>query len=128
VKVIHLSLVTLTALASLTCAPIAQARELSITGPNGRTTIVNTNRQRKDNGSMVQRSFTLPNGRVYNQAVDYTRTGNGGYNRNVLWTDPQGRQTTVQGTGTYQNGVLNGTRTVTYPNGQPRTSTYQSRP
>jgi hypothetical protein len=38
---------------------------------------------------MVQRSVTLPNGRVYNQSVDYTRTGNGGYNRNVLWIGPQ---------------------------------------
>jgi hypothetical protein len=123
------SLVTIVALVGLTFSPIAQARELILTGPKGRTTVVNTfNRQGTANGSTVQRTVTLPNGQVYNQSVDVRRTGNGGYNRNVIWTGPQGKQTTVQGVGTIQNGVLSGTRTVTYPNGQSRTSSYQSRP
>lgn len=124
-----IGLVAITTLVGLTFTPLSQARELTVTGPNGRTTVVETfNRQGTANGSTVQRAVTLPSGRVYNQSVDVRRTGNGGYERNVIWTGPQGKQTTVQGVGTFQNGVINGNRTVTYPNGQSRTSTYQSQP
>jgi antitoxin component YwqK of YwqJK toxin-antitoxin module len=128
-QVHHFSSVAIVALVGLTFSPIAQARELIITGSQGRTTVVDTfNRQGTANGSTVQRAVTLPNGRVYNQSVDVRGTGNGGYERNVIWTGPQGKQTTVQGVGTFQNGVLNGTRTVTYPNGRSRTSSYRSQP
>ena len=122
----RLSLIAFTALIGTTFSSITQARELTITGPRGGTTVVNTTGQRVPNGFTVQRSFTLPNGQVFNKSSNFTLTGNGGYERNVLWTGPEGRQSTVQDVGTFQNGVLNGTRTFTFPNGKTATYQYQS--
>jgi antitoxin component YwqK of YwqJK toxin-antitoxin module len=106
-------------------SPLAQAGETVFTGPNGRATTVNTERQRTENGATFQRTTTYPNGQTSSASGGYTRTGNGGYERGVVYTGPNGKQTSVNGTGTYQNGVLNGNRTVVYPNGQSRTSTFQ---
>jgi hypothetical protein len=109
-------------------SPLAQARDYTVTGQNGRSTQVDVTRQRTQNGTSFGRTTTLPNGQTSSGSGSFTRTGNGGYERNVQLTGPNGRQTTVNGTGTYQDGVLNGTRNVTYPNGQTRTTTIRSNP
>jgi hypothetical protein len=128
-QVRRFGLIAITTLSlSMAFSSIAQARELTVTGSNGRTSTVNTDRQKTDNGFTFERNVTLPNGRAYNQSGNYTRTGNGGYERDAVWTGLQGRQTTINGTGTYDNGVINGSSTVTSPNGQSRTNKFQSQP
>ncbi|MCL6435935.1 MAG: hypothetical protein K6T90_17335 [Leptolyngbyaceae cyanobacterium HOT.MB2.61] len=106
-------------------SPIAQAGEMIYTGPNGRITTVNTNRQKTENGVTFQRTTIYSNGQTSSAYGGYTRTGNGGYQRNVTYTGPNGNQSTVYGSGSYQNGVVNGSRTINYPNGQSRTGTFQ---
>jgi O-acetylhomoserine/O-acetylserine sulfhydrylase-like pyridoxal-dependent enzyme len=113
---------------SVSLTPAAQARDYVLTGPNGRTTQSTVNRQPIENGSSVQRTTTYPNGQSSSYSGTVVKTGPGSYERNGQYTGPKGNQSTLHGTGTYQNGTFNGTRTVTPANGQSRTSTLQSTP
>jgi hypothetical protein len=106
-------------------APAAFAGQATYTGPNGRSTVVNTTRQKTDNGFTTDRTTTYPNGKTSSSTGNFVRTGDNSYQRDRVYTGPNGNQTTVNGSGAYQNGVASGQRTVTYPNGQSRTGSYQ---
>jgi hypothetical protein len=103
----------------------AFAGQATYTGPNGRSTIVDTTRQKTNNGSTFDRTTTYPNGQTSSSTGSFVRTGENSYERNRVYTGPKGNQTTVNGSGSFQNGVVSGDRTVTYPNGQSRTGSYQ---
>lgn len=127
-KIVRFGLVAIATLSlGVAIAPVALAGQTSYTGPRDRTTTVNTERQKTENGTSFQRTTTYPSGQTSSATGSYTRTGKGRYERSRVYTGPRGNQTTVTGRGTYENGTLNGSRTVTYPNGQSRTGTYQRR-
>jgi hypothetical protein len=109
----------------LLLAPAALAGQASFTGAGGRTTHVNTAVQKTETGYNRQRTTTYPNGQTGSAESNFSRTGNGGYNRSKTYTGVNGNQTTVQGSGSYQPGSVSGDRTITYPSGQSRTGSYQ---
>lgn len=134
---------------SLAFGSVAIASEVILTGPNGQQTTTQTNRTRQGNTVNVNRTTTLPGGKITNSTGTYTGNGNGTYTGTVDRTNRQGETNIYQvngqrssGTGTRQNsgtvtgpnggestfnrtgacvnGQCTGNRSVTYPNGQTR--------
>jgi len=134
---------------SLMFSPLVLAGQTTVTGPNGRSTTTQTQRQKTETGGTTQRNTTYPDGSnsatsgswnnngngSYSGTVDHTNRqgntnqyqvegqvnrGNGSYNNNATVTGPNGQQSTVNTNATYGNGQVNADRAVTYPSGKTR--------
>lgn len=150
-RTVPLALTTL-ALLGLGLFPMSavQAGDVIIRGRGGRLTQTETNRQKTEDGLLIERTTTLPKGQTrtssgtfngtgdgnyngsvtrttrqgetYNYQVDGQRSrGDGSYQNSATITGPGGKQTTVNTNGSYGNRRLSGDRAVTYPSGQTRT-------
>jgi hypothetical protein len=125
------------------------AGETTITGENGKTTKVNTDRVNNGDTSTVNRNVTYPNNSTSNSTGNFTNNGNGSYtgtvdrtnragNTNTYNLDGQitkdgntrqntgtitgtnGKQTTFNNTGSCTNGTCTGDRNLTFQNGKTR--------
>ena len=91
----------LVVIASLGCnfalSQVSSAREITLTGPRGRSMTTQQNVNRDGNTLNINRSNTLPNGSTSSYSNSFTRDGNGNFTNSV--TRSYGRD----GTNTYQS-------------------------
>jgi hypothetical protein len=130
----------------------AWAGTTTITGENGKSGTVETNRTKDGNTVNIDRTTTFPAGKTSTSTGSFTGTGNGNYTGNVDRTNRQGetngyeisgqrnrnngtvtnsgtitnengKQATFDRSGTCNSGSCTGYRSVTYPGGKTRNTT-----
>jgi hypothetical protein len=152
---LKLGLITLTSvcLSMAIGGNLAQAGETTITGRNGRTGMINTNVNRRNQSLDFDRTTTYPNGKTSNSIGTFTGDRNGNYTGDVTHTGvrgnsrnyfvegkrtrnnstvtnqatitgPNDNQSTFNSTRTCGNGSCTGDRLLTYPDGKTRQTNY----
>ncbi|WP_247216560.1 hypothetical protein [Synechococcus sp. C9] len=110
--------------ATLALAGVAQAGEVTLTGENGKTGTINSQRNRTETGWTVERLYTNPQGQTKSVNKTVTPTGNGTVTTTRSTIGRQGDTTFSTGIWT-TDGNGNYTGTVERTNRQGQTNPYQ---